>query len=69
MTDSYRPTTDGVVTAVLIGHDLDAAIREAAAVGAAQIIAADHPLLENYDDCRFEAILTNLVLQLFENPM
>ena len=52
---------DAKVTAVLIGHDLDAAIREAAAVGAAQIIAADHPLLENYDDCRFEAILTNLV--------
>ena len=52
---------DAKVTAVLIGHDLDAAIREAAAVGAAQIIAADHPLLENYDDCRFESILTNLV--------
>lgn len=52
---------DAKVTAVLIGHDLDAAIREAAAVGAAQIIAADHPLLENYDDCRFEAILTDLV--------
>ena len=52
---------DAKVTAVLIGHDLDAAVREAAAVGAAQIIAADHPLLENYDDCRFEAILTNLV--------
>ena len=52
---------DAKVTAVLIGHDLDAAIREAAAVGAAQIIAADHPLLENYDDCRYEAILTNLV--------
>lgn len=52
---------DAKVTAVLIGHDLDAAVREAAAVGAAQIIATDHPLLENYDDCRFEAILTNLV--------
>ena len=33
---------DAKVTAVLIGHDLDAAVREAAAVGAAQIIAADH---------------------------
>ena len=43
---------DAKVTAVLIGHDLDAAIRDAAAVGAAQIIAADHPLLENYDDMR-----------------
>ena len=53
--------TDAQVTAVLIGHDLDAAVCEAAANGAAQIIVADHPLLENYDDCRYEAILTNLV--------
>ncbi len=52
---------DAQVTAVLIGHDLDAAVCEAAANGAAQIIVADHPLLENYDDCRYEAILTNLV--------
>ncbi|MBO7619318.1 MAG: electron transfer flavoprotein subunit alpha/FixB family protein [Victivallales bacterium] len=49
------------VTAVLIGHGLDDAVRDAAAAGAAQIIVADHPLLENYDDCRFEAILTNLI--------
>ena len=52
---------DAQVTAVLIGHGLDDAVREAAATGAAQIIVADHPLLENYDDCRFEAILTNLI--------
>ncbi|MBO7533313.1 MAG: hypothetical protein J6T46_04945, partial [Victivallales bacterium] len=41
-------TADAKVTAVLIGHGLDAAIHEAAAIGAAQIIAVDHPLLENY---------------------
>ena len=54
-------TADAQVTAVLIGHGLDDAIREAATAGAAQIIVADHPLLENYDDCRYESILTNLV--------
>ena len=54
-------TADAQVTAVLIGHGLDDAVRDAAAAGAAQIIVADHPLLENYDDCRYEAILTNLV--------
>ena len=52
---------DAQVTAVLLGHGLDGAIHDAAAAGAAQIIVADHPLLENYDDCRYEAILTNLV--------
>ncbi|MBR4415528.1 MAG: electron transfer flavoprotein subunit alpha/FixB family protein [Victivallales bacterium] len=54
-------TADAQVTAVLLGHGLDGAIHDAAAAGAAQIIVADHPLLENYDDCRYEAILTNLV--------
>ena len=54
-------TADAQVTAVLIGHGLDDAVRDAAAAGAAQIIVADHPLLENYDDCRYEAILTNLI--------
>ena len=54
-------TADAQITAVLIGYGLDAAIRDAATAGAAQIIVADHPLLENYDDCRYEAILTNLV--------
>ena len=54
-------TVDAQVTAVLIGHGLDDAVRDAAAAGAAQIIVADHPLLENYDDCRYEAILTNLI--------
>ena len=54
-------TADAQVTAVLIGHDLDDAVRESAANGATQIIVADHPLLKNYDDCRYESILTNLV--------
>ncbi len=56
-------TADAQVTAVLIGHGLDDAVRDAAAAGAAQIIVADHPLLENYDDCRYETILTNLIRQ------
>lgn len=56
-------TADAQVTAVLIGHGLNDAIRDAAAAGAAQIIVADHPLLENYDDCRYESILTNLIRQ------
>jgi len=56
-------TADAQVTAVLIGHGLDDAVRDAATAGAAQIIVADHPLLENYDDCRYEAILTNLIRQ------
>ena len=53
--------TDGQVVAVLIGHDLDAAVREAAATGVSRIIVADHPLLDKFDDCRYEKILTNLV--------
>jgi electron transfer flavoprotein alpha subunit len=56
-------TADAQVTAVLIGHGLDNAVRDAATAGAAQIIVADHPLLENYDDCRYESILTNLIRQ------
>ena len=56
-------TADAQVTAVLIGHGLDNAVHDAATAGAAQIIVADHPLLENYDDCRYESILTNLIRQ------
>ena len=52
---------DAQVAAVLIGHGLDDAVRDAAAAGADQIIVANHPLLENFDDCRYEKILTNLV--------
>ena len=54
-------TADAQVTAVLIGHQLDAAVQDAAAAGVGQIIVADHPLLERFDDCRYESILTNLV--------
>lgn len=54
-------SADAQVTAVLIGHQLDAVVQEATAAGAAQIIVADHPLLQHFDDCRYEAILTNLV--------
>ena len=54
-------TTSAQVTAVLIGYRLDTAVHEAAAAGAAQIIAVDHPLLEKFDDGRYEKILTNLV--------
>ena len=54
-------TADAQVTAVLIGHQLDAAVQAAAAAGVGQIIVADHPLLERFDDCRYESILTNLV--------
>ena len=54
-------TADAQVTAVLIGHQLDAAVQAAAAAGVGQIIVADHPLLERFDDCRYASILTNLV--------
>ena len=54
-------TANAQVTAVLIGHQLDAAVQDAAAAGVGQIIVADHPLLERFDDCRYESILTNLV--------
>ncbi len=52
---------DGKVAAVLIGYRLDDAVAEAASSGVSQIFVADHPLLEHFDDCRYEKILTNLV--------